>query len=132
MSEQVDHMAHWKAQGKTPQGLRQWADAIGERVELRCGYSQCVIRSAADEMEQLQKALALKMDAMPSGLTAGQSVVLEKRVAKLEQALKVIAAYDEQSIWNDDRDDAANAMLERGYEFIRRLRDFDGGHHRTG
>ena len=121
MSDQVDHMAQWKAQGKTPQGLREWAEAIGERVELRCGYSQCVIRSAADEMEQLQKALALKLDTMPSGLTAGQSVALEKRVATLEDALKVIAKYDEQSIWNDDRDDASYGMLALAQTTLERL-----------
>lgn len=30
----------------------------------------------------------------------------------LERALRTIARYDEESIWDDDRDDAANAILE--------------------
>lgn len=33
------------------------------------------------EVEHLNKALALKLDAMPSGLSAGQSVAIEKKLA---------------------------------------------------
>ncbi len=32
-------------------------------------------------------------------------------IQRLRAALKEIAEFDEQSIWDDDRDDAANAML---------------------
>lgn len=48
-------MIQFKAMGKTPSKLRKWAEAIGNRPELRCGYSQCVIRSAADQMEKLEQ-----------------------------------------------------------------------------
>lgn len=53
MSKDVDHMADWKVYGRTPEGLRQWARAIIKRPELRCGYSECVVLSAAEEMERL-------------------------------------------------------------------------------
>ena len=50
-------MQEWIDQGKTPQGLRVWAEAILNRPELRCGYCECVLKSAADEMERLQNKL---------------------------------------------------------------------------
>lgn len=46
-------MQKWIDQGKTPEGLRVWAAAILNRPELRCGYCECVLKSAADEMERL-------------------------------------------------------------------------------
>jgi hypothetical protein len=36
---------------------------------------------------------------------------LETELAAARAALETIARYDEESIWDDDRDDAANAML---------------------
>ena len=53
-----DPMQKWKDQGKTPAGLRQWSEAIGNRPELRCGYCQCVLVSAADEMERMQSEIS--------------------------------------------------------------------------
>lgn len=36
---------------------------------------------------------------------------LRAEIARKDAALKAIAEYDEQPIWMDDRDDAANDML---------------------
>ena len=36
---------------------------------------------------------------------------LEAELEKFRSALEKIAHYDEESIWNDDRDDAADDML---------------------
>ena len=36
---------------------------------------------------------------------------LETELAAARAALETIAKYDDESIWDDDRDDAANAML---------------------
>ena len=47
-------MAQWKKYGHSPEGLRKWAKAIINRPELRCGYCECVLLAAADEMEKLQ------------------------------------------------------------------------------
>lgn len=37
---------------------------------------------------------------------------IEVQMCKFKFALQEIARYDEQPIWNDDRDDAADGMLE--------------------
>lgn len=44
-----------------------------------------------------------------------QNATIQKQYA----ALKIIAEYDGESIWNDDRDDAANAMLDIAREAIK-------------
>lgn len=46
----------------------------------------------------------------------------ESHRARAVEALKVIAASDEQSIWDDDRDDAANAMLYVAREALERMK----------
>lgn len=72
----IDHMAKWKAIGKDPVKIREWAEAIMNNPQLDAGYSRCVFISAAEEMENLNRALALKLDALPSGLSADQSKAL--------------------------------------------------------
>jgi len=44
-------------------------------------------------------------------MVAANGMVSADLCRKFEAALRTIARYDEESIWSDDRDDAANAML---------------------
>lgn len=53
----IDHMERYKRYGRSPEGLKRWAKAILNRPELRCGYSECVLETAAAEMQQLLDAL---------------------------------------------------------------------------
>ncbi len=53
------------------------ADVLERIKELEC------------ENRQLNKALALKLDALPSGLSAGQSIALEKKLDQAHAALKL-------------------------------------------
>jgi len=41
---------------------------------------------------------------------------------ELVKALEKIASYDDEPIWNDDRDDAANEMLELAREALSKTR----------
>jgi hypothetical protein len=46
-------MAKWKAYGKSGDALRRWSMAIGNCPELRVSYCQCVLESAAEEIDRL-------------------------------------------------------------------------------
>jgi hypothetical protein len=54
MSTEIDHMAEYKAIGRSPEELRAWAEAIMRQPELRCGYTKCVLLSPAAELERIK------------------------------------------------------------------------------
>jgi len=57
-----------------------------------------VCQAALSEIQQLNKALALKMDALPSGLSAGQSIALEKRLTEAEHRATTAEAKLEKCV----------------------------------
>ena len=73
MSEQTDHMAHWKDIGKTPEGLRMWAEEIMHNRELRAGYCKCVLLSAADTLESALNPWIKCSDRLPED---GEEVIV--------------------------------------------------------
>jgi hypothetical protein len=64
----LDYMVDFKKHGRTPDGLRNWAEAILTRPELRCSYTECVLKSAAQEMERMQNAGFELVDALKQAL----------------------------------------------------------------
>jgi hypothetical protein len=84
------------------------------------------IKSNTDEKNRAYDNILQMANQFTMTLTSGQVGVVPVRtvndmaktiaayhtdIQRLRAALKEIAEFDEQSIWNDDRDDAANAML---------------------
>lgn len=66
--------------------------------------------------------LCHEIEKLPASEQATKVVVmasaLEKPATKLVKALQTIAQYDKESIWSDDRDDAADGMLSVAREAL--------------
>lgn len=90
-------------------------------VRLENFYTDDDVSYAKHEKEAFLKNHKLLCDALSA--TAGKSLLakmerMEKDAVKLKTALNTIATYDSESIWMDDRDDAANAMLDVAREAL--------------
>ena len=69
----------------------------------------------ADDVRQRVGAFVcqLKIQLTEANAAHGKTLLMcDDTIQRQRTALSEIATYDEQPIWGDDRDDAANAMLE--------------------
>lgn len=83
-----------------PEAMRKMAD--GFMAKSPSGWPSpmnlmSVFEYAAKEIENLNKALAVKMDAMPSGLSAGQSMALAEETLRLCHMIGKFPAGEHQT-----------------------------------
>lgn len=80
-----------------------------ERIKDLC-EKHGIVRESTDDYHKSEldcvEELSEKMDAALA------------QVVQMREALEKLSKYDEESIWNDDRDDAANCMLDIAREAL--------------